>query len=106
MTALKRITALLIALIFTTCTVLTAPVSYADKHDKTKFKGRSEDKKVEKIVEGKDTSWFNYKNPKKEYSISTEAQLIGLASLVNEEQTDIWKNTDDNAQTNLRFNGY
>lgn len=92
-TALKRITALLIALIFTTCTVLTAPVSYADKHDKTKFKGRSEDKIIEKTVEGKDTSWFNYKKPKKEYSISTEAQLIGLASLVNEEQIDIWKPT-------------
>lgn len=74
-TALKRIVALLIALIFTTCTVLTAPVSYADK------------------VEVKDTSWFNYKNPKKEYKISTEAQLLGLASLVNEEQTDVWKPT-------------
>lgn len=93
MTALKRIVALLIALIFTTCTVLTAPVSYADKYDKTKFKGRSEDSERVSIIDGKDTSWFNYKNPKKEYKISTEAQLIGLCSLVNEEQIDVWKPT-------------
>ena len=65
-TALKRITALLIALIFTTCTVLTAPVSYADKLDKTKFKGKSDDKEKVRLIDGKDTSWFNYKKPKKE----------------------------------------
>lgn len=93
MTALKRIVALLIALIFTTCTVLTAPVSYADKHDKTKFKGKSSDKENARVVDGKDTSWFDYKNPKKEYEIMNEAQLIGLCSLVNEEQIDVWKPT-------------
>lgn len=41
----------------------------------------------------KDTSWFDYLNPKKSYTISTEGQLRGLASLVNEEQTDNWKPT-------------
>lgn len=41
----------------------------------------------------KDTSWFDYENPKKSYRISTEGQLIGLASLVNEEQVEKWKPT-------------
>ncbi len=39
-----------------------------------------------------DTSWFDYKNPKTEYNITSEAQLRGLASLVNEEQP-LWKPT-------------
>ena len=36
------------------------------------------------------TSWFDYLDPQKEYTISTEAELRGLASLVNEEQY-FWK---------------
>lgn len=39
-----------------------------------------------------DTSWFDYKNPKKKYNISSEEQLMGLASLVNQEQAK-WKPT-------------
>lgn len=39
---------------------------------------------------GVDTSWFNYLEPKPQYTISTEAELRGLASLVNEEQF-LWK---------------
>lgn len=39
-----------------------------------------------------DTSWFDYKNPKKKYNITSEAQLMGLASLVNQEQA-MWKPT-------------
>ena len=41
----------------------------------------------------KDTSWFDYTSPKKSYTISTEGELLGLASLFNEEQTDNWKPT-------------
>lgn len=37
-----------------------------------------------------DTSWFDFQDPKTEYTISTEAELRGLASLVNEEQF-MWK---------------
>jgi len=37
-----------------------------------------------------DTSWFDATQPKKEYSLSTEAQLRGLANLVNKEQY-YWK---------------
>lgn len=40
-----------------------------------------------------DTSWFDYKNPKKQYQITSEEQLLGLASLVNEEQVSRWKPT-------------
>ncbi|MDD6311163.1 MAG: hypothetical protein PUB09_04420 [Firmicutes bacterium] len=39
----------------------------------------------------KDTSWFDYEHPKKVYKIGTEGELIGFASLVNEQQTDRWK---------------
>ena len=38
-----------------------------------------------------DTTWFNYEKPAKTYKITTEAQLLGLASLVNENQTESWK---------------
>ena len=37
-----------------------------------------------------DISWFDYKDVKKTYKIENEAQLRGLASLVDEEQ-DYWK---------------
>lgn len=37
-----------------------------------------------------DTSWFDYTDPKKEYKISTQEELFGLASLVNEQQA-MWK---------------
>ena len=37
-----------------------------------------------------DTSWFDYEKPKKEYTCYSEAQLLGLASLVNEQQL-MWK---------------
>lgn len=40
-----------------------------------------------------DTSWFDYKNPKKQYQITSEEQLLGLASLVNQEQVSRWKPT-------------
>ena len=39
----------------------------------------------------KDTTWFDPYDQKDHYRISTEAQLIGLCSLVNEEQADMWK---------------
>ena len=39
---------------------------------------------------GVDTSWFDFQDPQVEYKISTEAELRGLASLVNEEQY-MWK---------------
>ncbi len=39
----------------------------------------------------KDTSWFDSENPKNEYTLYSEEELIGFASLVNEEQRDKWK---------------
>ena len=45
-----------------------------------------------------DTSWYDAKSPKKEYTISTAPQLAGLAELVNQgisfESTDILLNSD------------
>lgn len=40
-----------------------------------------------------DTSWFDYRNPKKQYQITSEEQLLGLVSLVNEKQVSEWKPT-------------
>ena len=52
----------------------------------------------------KDTSWFDYNNPRKSYNISTEEQLFGLASLVNEEQFDNWKPTRTENFKGVTFN--
>lgn len=49
-----------------------------------------------------DTSWFDYKNPKKTYKIKNEAQLRGLASLVNEEQY-AWKPNHTEDFSNTKF---
>ena len=73
-TAMRRTTAFLTALLLTVCMAFNASFSFAEKTTVTK-----------------DTSWFNYRNPKDSYKISTEAQLMGLCSLVNEEQVDRWK---------------
>ena len=73
---MRRLTSLIIAIIFSLSTAAAAPISFA----------------ADKAVT-KDTSWFDYNDQKKSYKISTEAQLMGLCSLVNEEQTDMWKPT-------------
>lgn len=49
-----------------------------------------------------DTSWFDYKNKKKTYTIKTEAQLRGLASLVNEKQA-AWKPNHTENFRNTKF---
>ncbi len=73
-TAMRRMTSLTTALLFTACMIFNTTFSFAEPTFVTK-----------------DTSWFNYRNPKDSYKISTEAQLMGLCSLVNEEQVDRWK---------------
>lgn len=90
---MKRLMILVLIAVFTVGTLFTAPQSFADKKDKTNFYGRSSLSSEKRIINGKDTSWFDYENPKDSYKISTEAQLIGLRSLINEEQTDVWKPT-------------
>lgn len=50
-----------------------------------------DDYETERAYVQKDTEWF-YDDPESaEYTIRTEAQLIGLESLINEEQYDRWK---------------
>ena len=46
----------------------------------------------------------DYNNPRKSYNISTEEQLFGLASLVNEEQFDNWKPTRTENFKGVTFN--
>lgn len=60
------------------------------KNEKNKNDKNIKDKKT--ASGAVDTSWFDYKNPQNEYNITSEAQLRGLASLVNEEQAK-WKPT-------------
>ncbi len=71
---MKRALIFVIALTLLLSTAAAAPISFAGTVDK-------------------DTTWFDPYNQKKNYKISTEEQLIGLCSLVNEEQKDIWKPT-------------
>ncbi len=66
--------------------------SYSDGSGTDKYESEdndsedSEDSGVEK-----DTSWFDYYDQKDTYEISNEAELLGFASLVNENQSDKWK---------------
>lgn len=87
-TAMKRLTILSFTIAFAVSAVITAPVSFAAKT--TKY--QETDITASVYIE-KDTSWFDYENPKDTYKISTAAQLAGLASLVNENQVDRWKPT-------------
>ena len=64
---------------------------YGDSEDSDDEYGESDSEDYEdEGVWAVDTLWFDYLNPKDQYTISTEAQLRGLASLVNEEQY-MWK---------------
>ena len=121
MTGKRRFTAIFITVIFLLSTCFAASFSYAtgDNQQKEQTKKTQETKQNQKSENGqkketksretkksdtkktaakksavvKDTSWFDYENPQKSYKITTEAQLMGLASLVNEEQQDSWKPT-------------
>lgn len=117
-TAMKRSTILLTACVFMMGTVAAPSVSYAagvtdllnhnhnneavsDEQIYTDGDNESDayyidnDLTQEDVAEvlalKVDTTWFNYENPAKAYKITTEAQLYGLASLVNENQTESWK---------------
>lgn len=69
--------------------------SEEDDNDKNQENSKNDKDSKSKKRSGSvtaDTSWFDYKNPKKKYNITSEAQLMGLASLVNQEQAR-WKPT-------------
>lgn len=69
---MRRGYALFFVLLFITIIAANTPISFAATIDK-------------------DTTWFDPYNIQDNYEISTEAQLIGLSSLVNEEQNGSWK---------------
>jgi len=88
-TAMKRLAILLTVFVFMTGTVIfIPPVVYADETYYTYDDIYSEEY-VEPIT--KDTSWFNHEKPKSTYKIKNESQLLGLASLINETQIDMYK---------------
>ncbi|MDO4546051.1 MAG: hypothetical protein Q4C25_07830 [Bacillota bacterium] len=82
---MKRLLTVFITLVFV-LTALAVPSSFAAKDSES---GTGDSERSTKTIK-KDTDWFDEDDPKKEYSITTEAQLIGLASLVNEQQ-ERWK---------------
>lgn len=104
---MKRFSIVLTAFIFLLSATFAAPTSYAVKKNNSNYEldtlqenltNTKEDTTGETEQSGstpgqKDTSWFDYNNPKDSYQITTEEQLMGLASLVNEEQIDKWKPT-------------
>lgn len=94
-TAMKRFSLIFLTLMFALCTLFSnVQFSFADNEygEETLYDTEYTEEDNEAIDPTvKDTSWFDYQNPMKEYEISTEGQLIGLASLVNEEQVDNWK---------------
>lgn len=97
MTAMKRFTILSVAIVFAMSAMTSAPVSFAVRNNSNINQGGyrydNDDSETEFDYITKDTSWFDYEDPKDIYEISNEAQLMGLASLVNENQTDRWKPT-------------
>lgn len=75
---MKRLAIIFTVFVFMAGSLIYVPPVYAEETEDT-------------ITIEKDTSWFNYKNPKNSYKIKTEAELIGFASLVNETQYGIDK---------------
>lgn len=102
--AMKRSLILSVAIIMAASTVTAAPVSYAVNGNTNYnngyngygagYGGSQENEEAETTPAAtKDTSWFDYYEQKDRYEISNEAQLLGFASLVNENQVDKWKPT-------------
>ena len=97
---MKRLVILSATVIFAASSLAAAPVSFAQlrtsknmgNHINSYFDEEEGENQQKKYTE-KDTSWFDYLDPQDTYEISTEGELIGLASLVNENQTDRWKPT-------------
>ena len=108
---MRRSIILSITVIFAASFIAAAPVSFAVKYDgrdidTDRYNEYNEyndddgntyddngDEAEKHDYSSKDTSWFDYKDRKDTYEISTEGELIGLASLVNEQQVDRWKPT-------------
>ena len=93
---MKRLAILSVTMIFATSSIAAAPFSFAKTNSATTTNTttRSYDSKSENIRTAsvqKDTSWFEYYDLKDTYEISSEEELLGFASLINENQTDSWK---------------
>ena len=97
---MRRSVVLSLTVMFAASAVAAAPVSFAldgegndsDGYAESYDEYENDDQQQQQYVE-KDTSWFDYYDQQDTYEISTEADLLGLASLVNEQQVDKWKPT-------------
>lgn len=110
MTIMKRLVIISVTVVFAASSLAAAPVSFAVSGTSGKTNSRAvtysdenEGEEQQKNYTEKDTSWFDYRNPKDTYEISTEGELIGLASLVNENQVDKWKPTRIENFENVTF---
>lgn len=95
---MRRSVVLSLTVMFAASAVAAAPVSFALEGEGTDSDGYAEpygeyENDGQQRYVQKDTSWFDYYDQKDTYEISTEADLLGLASLVNEQQVDKWKPT-------------
>lgn len=97
---MKRLAILSVTLIFATSSIAAAPFSFAETDTDTttdrttrSYEDKSESRSEKTRTAGvqKDTSWFEYYDLKDTYEISSEEELLGFASLINENQTDSWK---------------
>ena len=92
---MRRSVVLSLTVMFAASAVAAAPVSFAldgegndsDSYAESYDEYENDDQQQQQYVE-KDTSWFDYYDQQDTYEISTEADLLGLASLVNEQQVD------------------
>lgn len=95
---MKRLAILSVTMIFATSSIAAAPLSFAETNTDTDTTTNKTTKSYDSISETtrtasvqKDTSWFEYYDLKDTYEISSEEELLGFASLINENQTDSWK---------------
>ncbi len=77
--------------VYTEDPAYTEEPAYTDETVYTDEYGNTIETEPAEMRVTKDTSWFDYLNPEKTYHIRNEAQLMGFASLVNEQQVEAWK---------------
>ena len=93
---MKRLAILSVTMIFATSSIAAAQLSFAETNadtttNRTTQSYDSKSVKTKTASVQKDTSWFEYYDLKDTYEISSEEELLGFASLINENQTDSWK---------------
>ena len=86
---MKRLAILSVTMIFATSSIAAAQLSFAETNadtttNRTTQSYDSKSVKTKTASVQKDTSWFEYYDLKDTYEISSEEELLGFASLINE----------------------